>query len=119
MCRRIGVRAVFISSGTLRQLLMKVKTPAPEMNRKEGPLAKTVSLSTLERLVHCTSLKKTVAKHKYIVCSEDRRSEERRGSTCMGRGAQSEVGWNRNLGVGEQLLEEKSPPSNLDQKDYQ
>ena len=35
VCRKMGIRTVFKSRGTLRQLLMNVKTPIPEMNRKE------------------------------------------------------------------------------------
>ena len=35
MCRKMGIQTVFKSRGTLRQLLMNVKTPTPEMNRKE------------------------------------------------------------------------------------
>ena len=34
VCRRIGVRAVFRSHGTLRELVTKVKTPQLEMMRK-------------------------------------------------------------------------------------
>ena len=35
VCTKIGVRAVFKSNGTLRQLLTKVKSPVPEMRKKD------------------------------------------------------------------------------------
>ena len=34
-CERLGIRAVFKSSGTLRQTLTRVKTARPEMKKKE------------------------------------------------------------------------------------
>lgn len=34
-CKKIGVRAVFKSSGTLRELLTRVKRPIPEMSKKD------------------------------------------------------------------------------------
>ena len=35
MCRRTGVKTVFKSHGTLREMLMKVKTKIPEENRRD------------------------------------------------------------------------------------
>ena len=35
VCRKMGIPTVFKSRGTFRQLLMNLKTPTPEMNRKE------------------------------------------------------------------------------------
>ena len=68
MCRKTGIQTVFKSRGTLRKLLMNVKTPTPEMNRKEVvyqiPCQDCDSVYIAET---GRTLGKNVTEHKYAV----------------------------------------------------
>ena len=74
-CRKIGVRAVFKSSGILKEVLTKVKSPAPEMSKKDVvyqiPCRDCSSVYTEET---GRALSKRVAEHKYAVKTENRRN---------------------------------------------
>ena len=74
-CRKMGIRTVFKSRGTLRQLLMNVKTPIPEMNKKEVVYqipcqdCDSVYIGETGR-----SLGKRIAENKYAIKTGDRKN---------------------------------------------
>ena len=77
VCRKIGVRvqAVFMSNGTLRQLLMKVKSPVPEMRKKD--VVYTISCQNCDsQYIRETgrALGRRVTEHKYTVKTRDRKN---------------------------------------------
>ena len=73
-CRKLGVRTVFKSSGTLRQLLTRVKSKTPELKKD---VIYRIPCCNCE--VSCTgetrrSLQKRIMEHKYAVKTNDKRN---------------------------------------------
>ena len=74
-CQKIGVRAIFKSSLTLRQLLTNVKTRTPDVMKKEVVYGipchdcETSYIGETNR-----SLRKRIAEHKYAMKSNDRKN---------------------------------------------
>ena len=74
-CRRLGVKTVFKSSGTLRQLLTRVKTKIPE-SKKKGVVYRIPCQDCEAGYIGETgrSLQKRITEHKYAVKTNDRRN---------------------------------------------
>lgn len=74
-CKKIGVEAVFKSHGTLRQLLMKVKSKRPAMRRKEVVYRIPCQDCDVAYIGETgRSLQKRLTEHKYAVKSNDRKN---------------------------------------------
>ena len=75
LCKKIGVRTVFKSKGTLRQLLTRVKSKRPTM-KKKGVVYKIPCQDCDAVYIGETgrSLQKRLAEHKYAVKNNDRKN---------------------------------------------
>ena len=71
-CRRMGVRAIFKSNGTLRQVLTRVKTKPPIM-KKKGVVYRIPCQDCKASYVGETgrTLQKRMAEHKYMYAAKN------------------------------------------------